>query len=125
MIKITTKTNCGNSPKMEFLKNLTIAVVKEDIDFISDSISENVIYKLVGDKTTEGKNEFLSMIKMKADLEIYELIIEQILSHGKEGAVCGVKLMTNGERYAFSDFYIFKNAKGQEIISIKSYVIKE
>jgi hypothetical protein len=124
-MKIITKTNCGNSPKMEVLKNLTIAIAEKDHNFISDCISEDVVCTWVGDKKIKGKNEFLSVIKTKADKEISELIIEQILSHGKEGAVCGVKLMTSGERYAFSDFYIFKNAKGQEIISIKSHVIKE
>ena len=52
-----------------------------------------------------------------------ELTIDQILSHGKEGATNGIMKMQNGKKYAFSDFYKFKVAKGVKIKFITSYVI--
>ena len=52
-----------------------------------------------------------------------ELTIDQILSHGKEGATNGIMKMQNGKKYAFSDFYKFKGAKGVKIKFITSYVI--
>ncbi|WP_229201277.1 hypothetical protein [Arcticibacterium luteifluviistationis] len=53
-----------------------------------------------------------------------ELILQQILSHGKEGAANGIMKMEDGKKYAFSDFYIFKGAKSTKIKSISSYVIE-
>lgn len=53
-----------------------------------------------------------------------EFKIDQILSHGKEGAINGIMKMQNGKKYAFSNFYKFKGAKGSKITSITSYMIK-
>jgi len=53
-----------------------------------------------------------------------ELIIDQILSHGKEGATNGIIKMKDGKKYAFSDFYMFQGAKGVKIKAITSYCIK-
>lgn len=57
-------------------------------------------------------------------LNASELILDQILSHGKEGAANGVMKMENGKQYAFSDFYVFKNTKGESIKAIASYCIE-
>ncbi|WP_229239637.1 hypothetical protein [Echinicola soli] len=79
---------------------------------------------IIGDKKVEGKETFtVELEKMKSE-KATELIIDQILSHGKKGATNGIMKMENGKKYAFSDFYKFKGAKGEKIISITSYVIE-
>ncbi|MEB2782946.1 nuclear transport factor 2 family protein [Algoriphagus sp. C2-6-M1] len=122
MAIINVKADCGNSPKMAFLKEFNIAVAEQNIKFLKESVSDTIIWDIVGDKKIEGKENFvqeLEKIKKTA-----ELTLLQILSHGKEGATNGLIKIQNGEKYAFSNFYKFIGAKGSLIKSITTYLIK-
>ncbi|EON78701.1 hypothetical protein ADIS_0808 [Lunatimonas lonarensis] len=124
MTKIISSPNCGNSPKMEFLKEFNIAFAEGKVEFIIESVTDDIVWDIIGDKKIEGKERFTKELeKMKSEKAI-ELIIDQILSHGKEGASNGIMKMQNGKQYAFSDFYIFKNTKSNILKSITSYVIE-
>ncbi|WP_240905173.1 nuclear transport factor 2 family protein [Flagellimonas oceani] len=108
---------------MEFLKEFNIAFAKGNTAFLIASVTDDVVWDIIGDKKIEGKQSFVGQLeKMKTD-KTSELILHQILSHGKEGAANGILTMENGKKYAFSDFYLFKGAKGTKIKSITSYVI--
>jgi len=123
MTKIVSSPNCGNSPKMEFLKEFNIAFAKGDVAFITESVTDDIVWNIIGDKKIEGKEKIIvELEKMKSE-KVSELVLEQILSHGKEGAVNGVFKMQDGKKYAFSDFYVFQGAKGTKIKSMTSYVI--
>lgn len=123
MTKIISSPNCGNSPKMEFLKEFNIAFAKGDVEFITESVTEDIVWNIIGNKKIEGKEKFtMELEKMKSE-KVSELVLEQILSHGKEGAVNGIIKMQDGKTYAFSDFYVFQGAKGTKIKSMTSYVI--
>lgn len=123
MTKIISTPNCGNSPKMELLKEFNIAFAKGNIAFITDKVTDNISWNIIGDKCIEGKKDFIiELEKMKSEIAT-ELIIEQILSHGKEGAATGIIKMQNGKKYAFSDFYKFNGVKDVKIKSIISHVI--
>ena len=123
MIKIISSPNCGNSPKMEFLKKFNIAFAKGNVEFITESVTDEVVWNIIGDRKIEGKEKFTEELEKMKSEKVTELIIDQILSHGKEGATNGIIKMHNGKKYAFSDFYKFKGAKGAKIESITSYVI--
>ncbi|MCF8259869.1 MAG: hypothetical protein K9J12_03790 [Melioribacteraceae bacterium] len=108
---------------MEFLKEFNIAFAKRDVAFITDSVTDDINWNIIGDKKIEGKEMFtVELEKMKSE-KVSELVLEQILSHGKEGAVNGIMKMQDGKNYAFSDFYVFQGAKGTKIKSMTSYVI--
>lgn len=124
MTKIVSSPNCGNSPKMEFLKDFNIAFVKGNVEFIVESVTDDVIWNIIGDKKIDGKKAFAEKLEKMKSEKTTELRIDQILSHGKEGATNGIMKMQNGKKYAFSDFYKFKGAKGAKIKSITSYVIE-
>lgn len=123
MTKIISSPNCGNSPKMEFLKEFNIAFVKGNVEFITESVTDDIVWDIVGDRKIEGKEKFREELEKMKSEKATELRIDQILSHGKEGATNGIIKMQNGKKYAFSDFYKFKGAKGSKIKSITSYVI--
>lgn len=123
MTKITTRPNCGNSPKQEFLKDINIAFAQGHSDFLIESVTDDIIWNIVGDKTIEGKAHFAEELKTMKETKPKELVLERIITHGKEGAVSGILKMENGNSYAFSDFYEFSSAKGHKIKSITSYVI--
>ena len=108
MTKITLKTDCGHSPKKEFLKDFNVAFGKGNTKFLADHVTDDIVWTMVGDKNIEGK----------------ECIIEKVVTHGKEGAVNGIMKMENGKEYAFSDFYEFKNSTSTEVKTITSYVIQ-
>jgi len=39
MTKIVSSPNCGNSPKMEFLKEFNIAFAKGNVEFITENVT--------------------------------------------------------------------------------------
>ncbi|WP_236976638.1 hypothetical protein [Membranihabitans maritimus] len=123
MTKIVSSPNCGNSPKMEFLKDFNIAFAKGNLEFITKSVVDEIEWNIIGGKKIEGKEKFTKELEKMKSEKAAELIIDQILSHGKEGAASGIIKMQNGKKYAFSDFYKFKGAKGVKIKSITSYII--
>lgn len=124
MTKIVSSPNCGNSPKMEFLKNFNIAFAKGNVELIVESVTDDIIWNIIGDKKIEGKDKFTQELEKMKMKKASELILDRILTHGKEGAVSGVIKMQNGKKYAFSDFYEFSGAKGGKVKSITSYVVK-
>ena len=124
MTKIVSSPNCGNSPKMEFLKEFNIAFAKGNVEFITESVTDEIVWNIIGGKRIEGKEKFRKELEKMKSEKATELIIDQILSHGKEGATNGIIKMQNGKKYAFSDFYKFKGAKGAKIKSMTSYVIE-
>ncbi|UZD22904.1 nuclear transport factor 2 family protein [Algoriphagus halophytocola] len=124
MTKIISHPNCGNSPKMEFLKAFNIAFAKGDTSFLIESVTDDMLWDIVGDKKILGKKAFGEELEQVNLLKVEELRLEQILSHGKEGAANGVMKMENGKRYAFADFYVFQGAKGLKVKAITSYCLE-
>ncbi|WP_047245754.1 nuclear transport factor 2 family protein [Maribacter thermophilus] len=124
MTKIISSPNCGNSPKMEFLKQFNIAFAKGDIAFLIENVTDDIVWNIIGDKKLEGIKAFTEELAKMQSVKASNLILNQILSHGKEGAANGVMTMESGKQYAFSDFYLFQSAKGEKLKEITSYCIK-
>ncbi|MCI0708841.1 MAG: nuclear transport factor 2 family protein [Chloroflexi bacterium] len=124
MMKITVNEDCGNAPKKLFLKDFNIAFAERDIDFVADSVTDDISWDIVGDKTVQGKHDFLETLEQTRREQISEQIISKIITHGKEGAVSGMRTLQNGKHYAFCDIYEFSGARGTQIKTITSYVIK-
>lgn len=124
MTKITLKTDCGHSPKRKFLKEFNVAFGIGNTKFLTDNVSDDIVWTMVGDKTIEGKEAFSKAIHKMAEQKVAECVIEKVITHGKEGAVNGLMKMENGKEYAFSDFYEFKNTKSTDVSMITSYLIQ-
>lgn len=124
MTKIVSKSNCGNSPKMEFIKEFNIAFAEGNVKFLRENIADEIVWNIIGERKTVGRKEFEKAIDKMKNKKMAELQLEQILTHGKEGAANGLMKMQNGKKYAFADFYIFKSTKNTEIVSLTSHVIE-
>ena len=124
MTKIISSSNCGNSPKVEFLKDLNIAFAKGDVKFRTENVSDEIVWNIIGNRKIEGKEKFVEEFEQMKSEKATELAIDQVLLQGKERAAEGIMKMQNGKKYAFSDFHIFKVEKGVKIKSISSYVIE-
>lgn len=115
--------DCGNSPKMKLVQDLTIYFASYAIPKVMDYLAEDVKWTLVGDSPIEGKADFEAALQSMSDNKASKLTIHQILTHGKEAAVHGEMLMEDGKTYAFADFYQFSSAKSEKVKAIVSYVI--
>lgn len=122
-MKTTIKPNYSNSHIKEFLVKLNIAFVTANIEFITNNISDDVIWHIVGDRSVKNKENFIIAFKQMSNANTDELTIDKIITHSNEAAVCGnITMGTN--KYAFSDFYEFSKTKKNQIKSITSYSIE-
>ena len=121
MTKIFIREDCGNSPKNILLQNLTIAFAKGDNRFLLENLTDDIRWNIVGERVIEGKDAFADALKND---RVAELSIHHIATHGKSGAVDGMRKMKNGRTVAFCDVYEFKDAKGTRVKEITSYVIE-
>ena len=123
MPKITVSERCGNAPKQTFIKEFNIAFAESDIDTITERVTDDIVWDVVGAYIIRGKTDFVSALHKMNSADVAELIIESIITHGAEASASGEIVMKNGERYAFCDVYEFKGAKGTHIKSMKSFNI--
>ncbi|SDN09677.1 nuclear transport factor 2 family protein [Kriegella aquimaris] len=124
MTKIISCPNCGNSPKMEFLKQFNIAFAEGNVTFLMENVTDDIVWNIIGERKIVGIEAFTEELEKMQSVKVSELKLDQILSHGKEGAANGVMTMENGKHYAFSDFYVFQSAKGEKVKAITSYCIE-
>lgn len=82
MLKVICEENCGNAPKKQLLKDFNIAMAKCDIASIIEQVTDNITWRIVGDKQIEGKEEFTKELECIADKSATELHIEHIITHG-------------------------------------------
>lgn len=122
MVKITVGADCGNSPKKLFLKEFYTSIAQQEIEFITASLVSDIQWELVGTQIIQGKVDFLKRLQQRD--RPTELIIQTIVTHGKEAAVNGEWIMENGKKLAFCDIYHFKAATGETIKAITSYLIE-
>lgn len=124
MVKVVSSPNCGNSPKMEFLKNFNIAFAQGNVEYLKEHVTDDIFWLITGEREIEGITAFAEALEEMKSTKVKELTLSQILSHGKEGAANGIITLNTGKKYAFSDFYRFQSAKGNKIKSITSYSIE-
>ena len=92
--------------------------------FLTNHVIDDIVWNIIGDKKIEGIEAFREELENIQSAKASELVLDQILSHGKEGAVNGLISMENGKQYAFSDFYVFQSAKGEKVKAITSYCLE-
>lgn len=116
--------DCGNAPKKQLLKDFTIALLQNQLDYCYEWITDNIVWELVGDKRLEGKKEWLAFFEETNYRGIQELHIHNIITHGNTASLNGTIYFDNGQKIAFCDVYNFSGfGKKAKIKSVTSYVI--
>lgn len=123
-VTIVSPVDCGNSPKIKFLKELNVAFAKKDSTFIAEHFSEDVHWNIVNDISVQGKEKVISLLENKMTTKIVEVELLSIISHGNKGSVNGTIKMENKATYSFCNVYNFVSAGKKTIKGITSYVIK-
>lgn len=105
------------------LKKLNIAFAKGQTTIWLKTVTNDIVWNILGDKKVEGKKALAIVLNEMKQTKVKRLIIHNIISHGKTGAVNGEMTLESGQTFSFCDVYQFGNAKGQTIQSITSYVM--
>ena len=63
MTKIISSPNCGNSPKMEFIKQFNIAFAEGNVAFLTENVTDDIIWNITGDQKIEGIKAFTEELK--------------------------------------------------------------
>ena len=101
MLKVICEENCGNAPKKEILRDFNIAFAKCDTEAIIEQVTDTIVWRMVGDKQIEGKEEFAKELARMGGEQALELHIEHIITHGNTASANGVLTFANGQRFCF------------------------
>lgn len=122
--KIIVEEDCGNAPKKLLLKELNIAFARGDVENILSYVTDDIVWESVGEKQLKGIENFRNELENLKQVEVAELKIENIITHGWIASANGIMHMKSGEKFAFCDVYVFNSAaKTGKIKAIKSYCI--
>lgn len=114
--------------KTRFLREFNEAFVRNDADFLSTCITDDVYWNVINDKVFDGAEAFIKGIRsMKSD-GISQLDIHTIITHGNEAAVNGNIEMkfSDGKTasFAFCDIYQLSGFKNPKVKKLTSYVME-
>lgn len=113
--------------KEEFIRDFNEAFAKNDLDFILLSMTDDISWNFLGEKTVQGKEEAREFMEPMSKVETLDLELLQIITHGRTAAVHGrMKIKEpSGEikSFGFADFYVFNGLKSPRIKKMTSYVV--
>jgi|SRR5690625_545895 len=125
MVKINVHDDCGNAPKKLYLKDFVISIVKNESTFISDNITDDIRWNVIGGQNISGKPDVLAELQQSRNNEVNELIINTIVTHGYDGVVDGLLKFKDGKAVAFCDIYRFSSPRNNAPIeTIKTFMWK-
>ncbi|WP_027963629.1 nuclear transport factor 2 family protein [Halalkalibacillus halophilus] len=119
-----------NNPKAEFFKEFNKAFMTGNIEFILESVTDDVTWTMVGQDTIEGKEDLKEALSNMGDSSHFELEIHHTITHGLEASVDGtIKVKHAGsdevKTYGFCDVYKLNKHKEGKIKELTSYVVKK
>ena len=123
-MKLTVTPDCGNAPKKAFLRDFNMAFARADIPALLAAVTDDFRWEMVGDKVISGKEAFANALESMKQHTASELVLDAIITHGREAAVAGTMVMADGKRFRFADIYTFRGAKGDKIAALTSYVVE-
>lgn len=123
MPKITVKPDCDNAPRKALMRDFISAFAHADIDGILAPMSDDIVWNLVGDSVIEGKENVRALLEAMKGEGTSDLVIESIITHGREAAINGVIRSNSGQAHAFCDVVQFTSAESMKIKTMTSYSI--
>lgn len=127
MSKVIFSESCGNSPKAEFIKQMITAFDEGNLETIGGFFTEDVEWVMLGMKTVKGKPALLEFVDdgKESEITMQKMEVENLITHGNVAAINALSEMSNGDRYAISEFYKFnKFSKGALIEKMQTYMVQ-
>lgn len=124
-MKITADVDCNNAPKKKYILDFNIYLVEGNIDALSEMLTDDFEWVIVGKSTFSGKESLAEVLKNINPNNVSELVVENDLSHGKLCSING-KIIAGSGQIAFNDSFEFEgHSKQAKIKKIVSYRISE
>ncbi|GEK88271.1 hypothetical protein SAMN04488100_11817 [Alkalibacterium putridalgicola] len=122
-MKTDVMVHCGNSPKMERVIDLTVALAAKDADSVKSIVREDFVWKTVGQEALISFEDLSQKLAKRPD--VTEIKVENALSHGK-GAMCeGTLNFEDGDVLSFCNVITFSStAKDALVKEAHTYFIK-
>lgn len=113
-MKTEVMVHCGNSPKMQRVIDLTVALAGKDVESVESYVREDFVWKTVGEED-DISYEALKQ-KLTDRPTVTELNVDNALSHGN-GAMCeGTLSFENGDTLYFCNVVTFVNTAKDALI---------
>lgn len=120
-MKISYPGDCGNSPRKCFLIELHRAYAEGNFELLVESAHADIIWCLAGQWRVEGRADYEAALRKRRAEPVDELIIEHVITHGREAAVSGRYRMADNW-YCFADIYVFTSTTSSTLKSVQSLV---
>ncbi|MDX8046747.1 nuclear transport factor 2 family protein [Gracilibacillus sp. S3-1-1] len=112
----------------QFFREFNEAFVKANSEKILQSVTEDIVWRMVGNDTLKGIDVLEESLEGMDKGNQFELDIEHLITHGKEGVVNGIIHSTDRSgvqrHYSFCDIYKLNKHKDGKIKEIISYVVE-
>ncbi|MCP2034631.1 ketosteroid isomerase-like protein [Planomicrobium sp. HSC-17F08] len=114
----------ANVNSEKFFKEMNVAFVIGDLEFIERHIADDVVWKMEGEETIEGKQKFLDYVgNMDSDHDV-KVTIDHVRTDGLKATVTGKMTIDDKkggiQSYSYQDIYEMDREEGGKIVSLTS-----
>lgn len=110
----------------KFLNELNNAFAACDIKFLMASVTDDIQWIIVGEKTISGKKDFEKSLKKMSKGGPMKITVREIINNSGKSVVEGVVefVVEPGKKrkYAFCDVYIFSESNNKKVKELRTYV---
>lgn len=114
--------------KEEFFRKFNESFFKGDQQFISEHVTENVSWSIVGTEPVKGKQGLLDAAFGMSDFSTMKFHIDSVICSNGEAAVKGVNTRTDDEgisrNFCYVDLYRLDKTDSDKVRSIVTFVIE-
>ncbi|MDZ7717258.1 MAG: nuclear transport factor 2 family protein [Balneolaceae bacterium] len=123
-IKVIVEEDCGNAPNKILLRDFKTAFVNKDLDALSNYVTNNITWQIMGEKKIKGIDNFKKYLDGMDSTTITELELNHIITNGKSCAMEGIIRRKDRPNNSFSEVYKLRGGKNPAIKEMTSYVIE-
>lgn len=120
-MRIQRSGTCGNSPKNTLLENLAVALISSNAERVTALTTDDVTWRCPGEPLANGQAAVRSLASRARSTPASTLVIQQVVSHGRVGAVSASLRYPKQPASDFCLFFTFANAKGSAVDTIRTY----
>lgn len=119
-VKIKGIESCGNAPKKIILEQLVSAMATNNLTYLEEKLISNVEWDFVGGNKYEGIENIEEALREIPICD--ELIIQTVITHGRDGAVNG-QFVCKEKTLGFCHIFQFASAgKHAKLTKITTYL---
>ncbi len=112
--------------RKKLLKKLNNAFASCDTEFLANSVTEDITWKIIGEKIISGKKDFEKSLDRMRHGGPTEIKVKEIIISKKKSVVEGIVefYVEPGKKrkYAFCDVYIFSETDTTKFKELRTYV---